>query len=155
MNSLVKLLWPVCIVVILGGCQSAPTKYSDHHPIQRTSDNELNSIIFVDHNLNRTDITKTLLGKKAITTLKINTDRSGIRTTSTGTIEVWAVLRNRTDHDLQVEGKTMFFDESQAPLNDESTWRRVYIPANGTAVYRESSLNDRAEYFVVELREGR
>ena len=65
------------------------------------------------------------------------------------------MIRNRTDYDLQIEGKALFFDANQAPLMDESMWRRVFVPANGTAIYKETSLNNRAEYFLVELREGR
>lgn len=154
-----KIIAKLCCFISLGfaltACQTTTNGYSGHNPVQRTETNELNTIVFVDHNLNRTELVATPLGKKAKSTVKITIDRSGFRTTETGTTEVWTVLRNRTDYDLQVEGKALFFDAGQAPLDDESVWRRVFIPANGTAVYRETSLNDRAEYFLVELREGR
>ncbi len=155
MKTIAKLYCLALLALTVIACQTTTNGYSGHNPVQRTQTNELNTIVFIDHNLNRTVLVSTPMGKKAKSTVKVTIDRSGFRTTETGTTEVWSVLRNRTDYDLQVEGKTLFFDKGQAPLDDESVWRRVYIPANGTAVYREMSLNDRAEYFLVELREGR
>lgn len=150
-----KLLVVTGFALLVAACGSTQNGYSGAHPVQRTTTNELNTIVFIDHNLNRTDITKTAFGETVRTKVKVTLDRSGVSNTSTGQLEVWTMIRNRTDYDLQIEGKAMFFDGNQAPLMDESMWRRVYVPANGTAIYRETSLNDRAEYFLVELREGR
>lgn len=143
------------LAMILAACGSTQNGYSGSHPVQRTSTNELNSIVFIDHSLNRTDITQTPFGEKVRDTVKVTLDRSGITNTATGQLEVWTMIRNRTDYDLQIEGKALFFDANQAPLMDESMWRRVYVPANGTAIYKETSLNNNAQYFLVELREGR
>src|SRR5690606_14997060 len=143
------------LTLTLAGCGSTQNGYSGAHPVQRTTTNELNTIVFIDHNLNRTDITKTFMGEKVRDTAKVTLDRSGMSNPATGRLEVWTMIRNRTDYDLQIEGKALFFDANQVPLMDESMWRRVYVPANGTAIYKETSLNDRAEYFLVELREGR
>lgn len=155
MKALLKFSALAALAWTLSACQTTTNGYSAHHPTQRTQTNELNTIVFIDHNLNRTEIINTALGKKAKTTVKITIDRSGFRSTDTGTAEIWAVLRNRTDYNLQVEGKAMFFDADEIPLDDESVWRRVHVPANGTAVFRETSLNDQAEFFLLELREGR
>lgn len=144
------------LTLLLVGCGSTQNGYSGfNNPVQRTSTNELNSVVFIDHNLNRTDITKTFMGEKVTNTVKVTLDRSGVNNTATGQLEVWTMIRNRTDYDLQIEGKALFFDANQAPLMDESMWRRVYVPANGTAIYKEVSLNNQAQYFLVELREGR
>lgn len=146
----------LCGVLMLSGCGSTSSSgYSDTHPVQRTQPLQMNSFSFIDHGLNRTYITKSLFGEKSNTTVKVTIESSGVRNTPTGTIEVWAMLRNRTDHDLQIEGMTSFFDNGQAPLDDRSAWKRVYIPANGTALYKESSLSNLAQHFMVELREGR
>ncbi|RUO49216.1 hypothetical protein CWE24_01535 [Pseudidiomarina donghaiensis] len=144
------------LVLTLAACGTTTQNgYTGANPVQRTITNELNTIVFIDHNLNRTDITKTIFGEKVSNTVKVTLDRSGMSNTATGQLEVWTMIRNRTDYDLQIEGKALFFDANQAPLMDESMWRRVYVPANGTAIYKETSLNSRAEYFLVELREGR
>lgn len=141
-------------VSLLSACASTD-KYIGIHPVQRTASTEMNSIVFVDHALNRTVITKSVLGERSRTTIKVDVESSGIRQTATGNTEVWAVLRNRTDYDLQVEGMTSFYDAGNAPLDDRSSWKRVYIPANSTALYKEVSVDQQAKYFVVELREGR
>lgn len=152
-----QLLGVAVMVLTLAACQSTTTQngYSGANPVQRTTTNDLNTIVFIDHNLNRTDITQTAFGERVVETVKVTLDRSGMSNTATGQLEVWTMIRNRTDYDLQIEGKAMFFDANKAPLMDESMWRRVYVPANGTAIYKETSMNNRAQYFLVELREGR
>ena len=151
-----KLALVTALVLTLAACGTTTQNgYTGANPVQRTTTNELNTIVFIDHNLNRTDITKSIFGEKVSNTVKVTLDRSGMSNTATGQLEVWTMIRNRTDYDLQIEGKALFFDANQAPLMDESMWRRVYVPANGTAIYKETSLNSQAEYFLVELREGR
>ncbi|CUA86714.1 hypothetical protein [Pseudidiomarina woesei] len=151
-----RLALASALVLTLAACGTTTQNgYTGANPVQRTITNELNTIVFIDHNLNRTDITKTIFGEKVSNTVKVTLDRSGMSNTATGQLEVWTMIRNRTDYDLQIEGKALFFDANQAPLMDESMWRRVYVPANGTAIYKETSLNSQAEYFLVELREGR
>lgn len=149
-----SLLITVLAASLLTACSSTD-QYSGIHPVQRTSNTEMNSIVFVDHKLNRTVITKSLLGERSHTTIKVDVESSGVRQTATGNTEVWAVLRNRTDYDLQVQGMTSFYDAGSAPLDDRSNWKRVYLPANSTALYKEVSVNQQAKYFVLELREGR
>ncbi|MDX1525715.1 MULTISPECIES: hypothetical protein [Pseudidiomarina] len=151
-----KLVAIAAVTLLAAGCGSTTQNgYQGAHPVQRTTTNEMNTIVFIDHQLNRTDITKTIFGERVQDTVKVTLDRSGISNSATGQLEVWTMIRNRTDYDLQIEGKALFFDANQAPLMDETMWRRVYVPANGTAIYKETSLNDRAAYFLVELREGR
>lgn len=153
LNAL-SLLMMVGAASLLPGCASTD-KYGGTHPVQRTASTEMNSIVFVDHGLNRTIITKSVMGERSRSTVKVEVESSGIRQTPTGNTEVWAVLRNRTDYDLQVEGMASFYDAGSAPLDDRSSWKRVYIPANSTALYKEVSVDQQAKYFVVELREGR
>ena len=87
---------------------------------------------------------------------KIAVEKTDARRTETGTVEAWAILRNRTDHPLQIEGRTQFFDESQAPLEGPSAWQRVQLPPNSVATYRENSTNtDRVKHYYIEIREGR
>lgn len=87
---------------------------------------------------------------------KIAVERQGTRRTDTGTLEVWILLRNRTDYPHQVEGRTQFFDADTVPVEGPSAWKRVMLPPNGTQTYRELSTRagDVAHYYV-EMREGR
>ena len=160
MKQSLKIALAAASTMLIAACASQdpqinPNNYGGSHPVQRTMAMGMDTIVFIDHELNRTDIRKSFTGDQLIDTVKLTVESSGVRRSATGTLEVWAVLRNRTDYDLQAEGKTQFYDNGQAPLTDQSAWKRVYIPANGTSVYRESSLNQLAEHFIVEVREGR
>ena len=88
---------------------------------------------------------------------KIAVEQTNARRTATNTLEVFAVLRNRTDYPLQVEGSTQFFDANQAPVEGPTAWQRVHLPPNGVATYKEMSLRNDSSiaYYYVEIREGR
>ena len=78
------------------------------------------------------------------------------RRTPTGTIEVWAVLRNRTDSPLQIEGRAQFFDADRAPAEGPTAWQRVFLPPNGVATYKEASTKVlQIAHYYIEIREGR
>jgi len=87
---------------------------------------------------------------------KIAVEANNARRTATGTLEVWATLRNRTDFPLQIEGRTQFFDRDQAPIEGPTAWQRVHLPPNSVATYKESSTNiNDVAYYYIEIREGR
>lgn len=87
---------------------------------------------------------------------KIAVESTGARRTPTGTLEVWALLRNRTDYPLQVEGRTNFFDADQAPTDLPTAWKRIYLPPRSIAKYSGASVGVQGiTYYMVELREGR
>jgi hypothetical protein len=87
---------------------------------------------------------------------KIAVEKTGSRRTETGSVEAWALLRNRTDHPFQIEGRVQFFDESEAPIGGPSAWQRIFLGPNSVATYRENSTNtDRVRYYYIEIREGR
>lgn len=87
---------------------------------------------------------------------KIAVEATNARRTPTGTVEVWATLRNRTDYPLQIEGRAQFFDSSQAPVEGPTAWQRVHLPPNSVATYKESSVKVmEIGYYYIEIREGR
>lgn len=87
---------------------------------------------------------------------KIAVESTGSRRTPTGTLEVWAVLRNRTDHDLQVEGRVQFFDSNRSPVEGPTAWQRIMLPPNSVTTYKEFSTKVRnISYYYIEIREGR
>jgi len=91
-------------------------------------------------------------GKKG----KIAVEMTSSRRSPTGTLEVWAVLRNRTDHDLQVQGRVQFFDQQKAPMEGPTPWKRIMMSANSVASYKEFSTNiHNIAYYYIEIREGR
>lgn len=143
------------LTLFLAGCVQSMNGYVDQNNTHKVSDNKPNSFVFIDHNLNSTEIHQSLLGDKTVNSVMVTIDRSGVSSTDVGNMKVWAVLRNRTDYDLVLEGKAMFFDRAFTPINDESAWKRIFIPANGTASYDETSLNNLADKFLIEFRESR
>ncbi len=120
-------------------------------PSQRTENqgsltNRLNTVTIVDN---------ALLGGPGKLD-RVSVESSSSHRTPTGTLEVWAVLRNMTDYPMQIEGRTQFFDRDQVPLAAPTSWTRVHLPANSTATYRGLSTHaDEVGYYTVEIREGR
>ena len=86
---------------------------------------------------------------------KIAVESSGAKRNETGTLKVWAVLRNRTDYDLQIEARVQFFDEYKVPVEGPSSWQRMVLPANSVSAYKENSLGmNELKYYYIEVREG-
>lgn len=87
---------------------------------------------------------------------KLAIERSGARRTETGTLEAYAVIRNRTDHPLQIEGRTQFLDDLGVPVEGPSQWKRLYLDPQSVNGYRElsTSVQGVAHYYI-EIREGR
>lgn len=87
---------------------------------------------------------------------KLAVEATDSRRSETGTLEVWAVLRNRTDYPLQLEGSVQFFDENQAPVEGPTQWHRIYLPPQAVTSYREVSTKvHEPAYYYIEIREGR
>lgn len=86
---------------------------------------------------------------------RIAVESNNARRSATGTLEVWAVLRNRTDYLLTIEGRVQFYDASQAPVEGPTAWQRLYLPSNGVASYREYSAGTtNITYYYIEVRES-
>ena len=87
---------------------------------------------------------------------KIAVDGTNAGRSPTGTVEVWATFRNRTDYPLTIEGRTQFFDRQEAPVEGPTAWQRVHLPPQSVATYKEYSTKviDVA-YYYIEVREAR
>ncbi len=86
---------------------------------------------------------------------KIAVEKHGTRRSATNTLEVFVLLRNRTSHNLMIEGRIQFYDENEFPIEGPTTWQRVSIPQNGVAVYKEFSTSFKIGFYYVEIREAR
>ena len=59
------------------------------------------------------------------------------------------------DKRLQVEGRTHFLDENQAPVESPTAWSRVYLPPHTIGTYQASSTaREQVDTYYIELREG-
>jgi len=116
-----------------------------------------NSVVFVDKSLSRTlkqyEIFGWTLGPGQVS--KIAVEAQGARRTGTGTLEVFATFRNRSDFPLQLEGRVQFFDADKVPIEGPTVWQRVHLPPNGVGAYKEMSTRVDAAYYYTEVREGR
>jgi hypothetical protein len=87
---------------------------------------------------------------------KIAIESTNSKRTPTNTLEVWAVLRNRTDYPLQIEARTQFFDSNKVPIEGPTAWQRVHLPPQSLDTYREfSTKTGEISYYYIEIREGR
>lgn len=87
---------------------------------------------------------------------KIAIENSGARRTATGTLEVFAVIRNRTDHRQQIEARAQFFDDLKAPVEGPTAWQRVHLDPQAIGAYREMSTGIQGiSHYYIEIREAR
>lgn len=87
---------------------------------------------------------------------KIAVEATNSRRTPTGTLEVWAMVRNRTDRNLQIEGRVHFYDGEHVECEPVSAWRRLHLPPQAVDTYREASTRiHEVAYYYIEIREGR
>lgn len=87
---------------------------------------------------------------------KVMVQSANARRTETNSVQVATMLVNCTDHPLQVEGRTHFFDAGYAETEAPSAWRRIYLPPRTVATYSERSAGTNGiSTYLVELREGR
>lgn len=129
---LIKILSLVSLALMLFGCASTEVNKGIGVP--------LNTVNFLDKDLEQ----------------KLAVQSTNARRTASDTIEVWAVLRNKGDKTLQVEGRTQFFDRQQSPAEPPSAWQRLFIPAGALATYREFSTKvTEIGYYYVEIKEVR
>lgn len=163
-----KHLFLVAMVVFLGACQTTGTKvHTGDGVIQRTSplENDMNSFVFVDHHLNKTRMEQktltlngdTLYAKNTRTHQKIaiSVENYGTDISATGYLQVWATVRNHTDHSFVLETNTQFFDANGRPLPTQSGWDLLNISPNSRATFEDMAVRDNAENFIVQIRQRR
>ena len=86
---------------------------------------------------------------------RIAVERHGARTSPTGTLEAFAVVRNRTDHAQQLEFRATFFDADGVPIEGPSGWRRIFFDPNMIQGYNEFSTKPNSQHYYIEIREAR
>lgn len=86
---------------------------------------------------------------------KIAVERNAWARTATGTVEVVAMLRNRTDFAQVIELQTMFFDANQMPLGQPSAWEKVFLASQAFGQYKCLSTDPEVAYFYIQIREAK
>jgi hypothetical protein len=86
----------------------------------------------------------------------ISVDSTNSRRTETGTLEAWAVLQNRTNSPLQIEGRITFFDKDKVSCEAPTAWQKVFLQPNSLEKYGDfSTKTQEVSYYYIEIREGR
>ncbi|MBF0530211.1 MAG: hypothetical protein HQK55_13255 [Deltaproteobacteria bacterium] len=87
---------------------------------------------------------------------KVAVQSTNARRSASDTVEVWAVLRNKTDKTLQLEARTQFFDRQQAPGEPPTAWQRLFLPSGALGTYKDFSTKvSEVGYYYIEIREVR
>jgi uncharacterized protein YcfL len=142
------LAFSVLPILSLSGC-AQPQASSSAQVAERTAPLEFNAVVFTDYDLSRS------WGKDAGRegqVYRLSVENHGQRPTTTGTHEVFVVLRNHTDYDYQIEARTHFFDDIGVPVDSRATWQRLTVPANSIAAYKTLSTTTQALQYRVEVR---
>jgi hypothetical protein len=160
MQAIKYVLWCYISIAVLAGC----TEYIKEgaSPGIRVEDElvkmRMNSVAVLDRELQVTYVHENGLNghREYGHASKIAVESSGGRRTPTGTSEVWAILRNRTNFPLQLECNVQFFEKSGAPVEGPTAWQRIVLSPNAVSTYKEfstSSVNG-LDYYI-QVREGR
>ena len=108
------------------------------------------NIAILNHDLQKT---KTGFFSGGQSKNKLSIERAGSALTENDTLEVWVMIRNRTNHDQQIEVRTSFFDSMGRPMDDVTAWSRMYLAPNSLNTYRTTSTKQVSDYYV-EIRVG-
>ena len=82
----------------------------------------------------------------------ISVGNSGGRRSPTGTLEVFAILKNKSGRPVSFEARARFFEENGMPLDEDSAFERVSISPRGTGTFRALSMTPAARHYVIEVR---
>ncbi len=164
--------WPLLLLsafLLLSGCNkirfNEEVQTEGATPGIRVTDKRLpharllfNTVSIIDPNLQRripNEERDKLSVRNKNYTGRIAVENQGGRRSSTGTLEVYVVLRNRTTEPIQIEARSTFFDAQRLPIDGPTAWRRLYLPQNSFATYKELSTRVQASNYLIEVREGR
>jgi len=152
------------VLTLAVGCEERTAIYEGPAPAIRTTADSgighaqtLNTVVFLDDSL-QIKLFKDEFGQEYPEwpwRSSIAVEATDSRRTPTDTLEVWAIFRNRSDRPVQLEARAAFYDATQAPLGEPSSWQRIHLPPNGTHHYTERSLDIDVGYYRIEVREGR
>ncbi len=135
--------------IVTAGCVQTPI-IEGALPGQRISDARapnatmhMNRVVIIDRNLQTEQSSK------------LAVERAGSSSNPTGTMKVFATIRNRTTFPQQIEARVQFFDSGQIPVEGPSPWQRIYLDAQSIGNYVTSSARADVAHYYVEIREAR
>ena len=137
------------LAVAVGGCTQVPI-VEGAQPSMRVQDSrapnatmQMNRVVIIDRSLQTEESSK------------LAVERAGASSTPTGTMKVFATIRNRTTFPQQIEARVQFFDANQIPVEGPSPWQRIFLDAQSIGNYVTSSARADVAHYYVEIREAR
>lgn len=151
----IKAIILFCLIMLLcASCKIENSRVINPGPVQATAPLLMNSVSFIEHDLNRTYITDAIFNIRFRNDyIKLSVADKGTRYSDGGYLELWALLRNHTDFSYQVEARTLFFDSDKAPLDNFSSWKRLTLSGNSLSKYSEYASSRDAVYYLIEIRQ--
>jgi hypothetical protein len=83
---------------------------------------------------------------------KLTVTRTGSSRTSNDLMSVFAGLRNRTAHKLEIEVETVYKDAQGNPLGEGSSWVPITLKPHQRTDYRSASLSSDAQDYLIRIR---
>ncbi len=74
--------------------------------------------------------------------------------TPTDTVQVTARFVNCTDQSLALRARTSFMDANQAPTEQPTIWKTVFLAPRSIGVYTEMSINRQPANYLIEISSG-
>lgn len=75
------------------------------------------------------------------------------RRNSIGLLTVNVILRNRSDDQIQIEGRVRFYDQYRVPSDGPLPWSKLVLPPHTTGLWEGTSTRvEEASYYTVEFR---
>ena len=87
---------------------------------------------------------------------RLAVEETNSRRSPTGTLEAYAVFRNRTDRPMQIEARGFFYDSAKLEAEPPTAWTRLFLPPQSVATYKALSTKvQEISFYRIEVREGR
>ena len=86
---------------------------------------------------------------------RVAVERTGASRTATGNLKCWAVLRNRTDYQQDLEYQVHFYDETQAPVEQQRSWTWVSLNPEEVKSIEAFSTRQGASCYVIQVKGAR
>lgn len=84
---------------------------------------------------------------------RVSVQRTDTGRTAANALEVYAVLRNRTDFVQKVEWRVSWYGPGRIPNEEPSSWQALILQPNAIETVRMCSTTVDASYYYIEIRE--
>lgn len=74
--------------------------------------------------------------------------------TATDTVQVTARFVNCSDESVQLRARTSFMDANQAPAEQPTIWKPVFLAPRATGIYTEMSIRTNVANYLIEISSG-